>query len=104
MPPSDDLNTRVCGLPGKGYLDHKRFNLPGVKIISDCPHCRRSQEKDLGVECIYYGGMNQENKVHFYCDECDAGGVAWTVVIFLETKINFVRTEIDTEVQSIRNE
>lgn len=86
--PTDSLQTKIIGQP-KGNIDQKRFYLPGVTIISDCPKCRRSQTKDLGQHCIYYGGnLNGENKIYFYCEECEEGA-EWNVIIFLDVSVKF---------------
>lgn len=53
----------------KGQLDIKRFNVPGIKIHSECPKCGTSQHKDLSSDYFFEPSINKTQKFNFYCEE-----------------------------------
>lgn len=54
-----------------GIIDVKRFGLPGVTIIDECPNCKAKVEDDLGDRYLTYPPAGKWFTYGLYCQECE---------------------------------
>lgn len=52
-------------------LEVKRFYLPNIKVIDNCPKCNKEIVFDGNMNYISYPKLNSPESVHFYCEDCD---------------------------------
>lgn len=62
--------TKVTNLNKKMKTNEKRFRLPCI-VESECPHCKEVNRKDMTDHYLSYPTINQYDKIHFCCKECD---------------------------------
>ena len=53
-----------------GEIDVKRFYLP-INITTDCPHCRKTNEKDFYEDYLSYPSLGEPIEVWQYCEHCE---------------------------------
>ena len=68
-------------------LPIKRFYIPGLKLVDNCPNCGKIRTVDFKNYCIDYPIANGINKVYMGCDECNHD---WEVSILIEFNMKIV--------------
>lgn len=73
---------------GKSFdVEVKRFYVPGLKFMDDCPKCNKGVVMDLARDYLSYPSFNEPNAIRFYCQDCDA---EWSRDILLELTVRAV--------------
>lgn len=77
---------KITGLPFKGEIGVKRFNLDGVFFEGTCPGCGMADRTEL-VDFIQYPVMNKPFSQEFCCGECEH---EWTETLEIRLSIHLV--------------
>lgn len=67
--------------------DVKRFYLPGIKLIHQCPECEEEQIWNGSSDYLSYPYIGKPIDFDFYCQHCDH---EWTHRILLDLSVKEV--------------
>lgn len=72
----------------RGKIDVKRFYLPGIVAISNCPKCGKEHRQDLAKQYLCYPKAGQPTEIHFYCGDCTGNDdTEWNEAVLLKIEL-----------------
>ena len=73
----------------KGRIDCKRFYMPGITFIQNCPQCGKTIKEDMRDMYLSYAVVGKPFIYDMWCSDCDTN---WEEELFIELNIrNYVK-------------